>query len=183
MGMTGRQDARPLEARVSYPPMKMHLETSTRQLISNYGIGVIGIDGTDYRSNVLIGGGRVVENWYDGAPEGLAIEHFEPLFAAPGEPPEICLLGTGAEHVFPPFPLIAELRARGVALEVMNTRAACRTYSVLVGEERVVAAALVAALHERGIALEAMNTRAACRTYSVLIGEERAVAAALFQIE
>ena len=123
--------------------MKMHLETSTRNLISNYGVGVIGVDGTDYRSNLLVTGGRVVEHWFDGTPAELELRHFEPLFEDGAEPPEICLLGTGSAHVFPPFSLIAALRERGVALEVMNTRAACRTYSVLVGEERVVAAALI----------------------------------------
>ena len=132
--------------------MKMHLETSTRKLISNYGIGVIGIDGNDYHSNVLISGTRVVEHWYEGPPSGLELGHFEPLFAAheteggdrsAANVPEICLLGTGRDHVFPPFELLTALRERGVALEVMNTRAACRTYSVLVGEERAVAAALL----------------------------------------
>ena len=128
--------------------MKMHLETSSRNLISNYGVGVIGVDGRDYRSNLLVGGGRVIERWFDGPVAALEMVHFEPLFAAPedgGAPevPEICLLGTGGEHVFPSFALIAALRDRGVALEVMNTRAACRTYSVLVSEERVVAAALM----------------------------------------
>jgi len=128
--------------------MKMHLETSSRRLISNYGVGVIGIDGTDYTSSVMVTGQRVIERWYDGAPADLETSHFAPLFGpaadgTPAEPPEICLLGTGSEHVFPPFSLIAELRERGVALEVMNTRAACRTYSVLIGEERVVAAALL----------------------------------------
>ena len=39
--------------------------------------------------------------------------------------------------------LMAELKLKGVALEVMNTRAACRTYSVLVSEYRPVAAALL----------------------------------------
>ena len=138
--------------------MDMHLDTTTRNLISNYGTGVIGIDGTDYRDNVMVVNGRVIEGWFDGAPGELELHHFAPLFGRPdaladapnvdgndpdGDVPEICLLGTGAAHVFPPVSLIASLRARGVALEVMNTRAACRTYSVLVGEERSVAAALI----------------------------------------
>jgi len=123
--------------------MKMQLESSTRSLISNYGVGVIGVDGKDYRRNLMIVGGEVIAPWYEGEPAGLAMAHFESLFAAGVETPEICLLGTGSLHVFPAFSLIAELRARGVALEVMNTRAACRTYSVLVGEERIVAAALM----------------------------------------
>ena len=124
--------------------MDMHLETSTRNLISNYGVGVLGVDGTDYRSNLMLVLGRVFENWFDGPPAALEMHHFDALFEEDeGEAPEICLLGTGAGHVFPPFSLIAALRARGVALEVMNTRAACRTYSVLVNEERPVAAALM----------------------------------------
>lgn len=128
--------------------MKMHLETSTRNLISSYGVGLLGVDGTDYRSNLLICGGRVIENWFGGAPSDLEMRHFEPLFdidddVGSGEIPEICLLGTGSAHIFPPFSLLAELRKRGVALEVMNTRAACRTYSVLANEDRAVAAALM----------------------------------------
>ena len=124
--------------------MDMHLELPAGRLISNYGVGVLGVDGTDYRSNILVTRGRVVERWFEGPIEELAMAHFEPLFArSDEEPPEICLLGTGDRHVFPPLSLIAELRARNVALEVMNTRAACRTYSVLISEERPVAAALL----------------------------------------
>jgi uncharacterized protein len=39
--------------------------------------------------------------------------------------------------------LRTELRAAGIALEAMDTGAACRTYNVLVAEERRVAAALL----------------------------------------
>ncbi len=44
----------------------------------------------------------------------------------------------------PPPALRAALRAAGVALEAMDTGAACRTFNVLVAEERRVAAALIA---------------------------------------
>jgi len=42
-----------------------------------------------------------------------------------------------------PTALRAALRAAGIILEAMDTGAACRTYNVLVGEERRVAAALL----------------------------------------
>lgn len=124
--------------------MKMHLETSDQNLISNYGIGVLSINGQDYRSNIIITQTRVLEDWFNGPVTELAITHFEPLFdGVDPEVPEIVLLGSGSEHIFPDFSLMAELKQRGIALEVMNTRAACRTYSVLVSEFRPVAAALI----------------------------------------
>ena len=123
--------------------MDMHLETAARGLISSYDVGVLGIDGRDYHDNILVAHGRVIERWFDGPVAELEPRHFDPLFETARDVPDICLLGTGREHVFPPMSLLAALRERGVALEVMNTRAACRTYSVLVNEERTVAAALL----------------------------------------
>lgn len=124
--------------------MKMQLESSDQKLISNYGNGVLSVNGQDYRTNLLITQSRVIEHWFEGALNELSMAHFEPLFdGAESEIPEIVLLGTGSDHVFPDFALMAELRQRGIALEVMNTRAACRTYSVLVSEFRPVAAALI----------------------------------------
>ncbi len=124
--------------------MKMHLETSDQNLISNYGRGVLSINGQDFHKNILITRTRVVEDWFSGDLAELTMAHFEPLFDnVEKEQPEIVVLGSGHSHVFPEFSLMAELRLRGVALEVMNTRAACRTYSVLVNEYRPVAAALI----------------------------------------
>jgi len=124
--------------------MKMHLETSDQNLISNYGIGVLSINAQDFHSNILITRTRVIEDWFTGSLSELSLAHFDPLFdGVEAELPEIVLLGSGTQHEFPPFSLMTELKQRGVALEVMNTRAACRTYSVLVSEYRPVAAALL----------------------------------------
>ena len=124
--------------------MKMHLETSDQNLISHYGIGVLSVNGRDFHSNILITRTRVVESWFSGDIKALTMEDFDPIFdGVETDTPEIIVMGSGSEHVFPDFSLMAELRQRGVALEVMNTRAACRTYSVLVSEYRPVAAALL----------------------------------------
>ena len=55
---------------------------------------------------------------------------------------EIVLLGTGARQRFPHPRLTAALAQAGIGLEVMDLQAACRTYNILVAEERKVAAAL-----------------------------------------
>ena len=127
----------------------MELEQAERgahRLISGYGVGRIGVDGRDYGSNLIVTRARVIEAWFEGDdPATLTAAHFRPLLEPPPgeERVEIVLLGTGAEHHFAPMRLAAELAGEGVALEVMNTRAACRTYSVLVDETRPVAAALM----------------------------------------
>ncbi|WP_088343715.1 MULTISPECIES: Mth938-like domain-containing protein [Rhodomicrobium] len=54
------------------------------------------------------------------------------------------LLGTGAAQVFPDRALRQTFAAAGLGLEAMDTGAACRTYNVLLAEERVFAAALIA---------------------------------------
>lgn len=130
--------------------MKMQLESSTQRLISAYGPGSIAVDGVAYSDPILVLPQRVQEAWYqvpssDDPLADLRLHHFDAVLK-PGDDEEgvsICLLGTGERHHFPNPRLVAELAAAGVALEAMHTRAACRTYSVLVNEGRPVAAALL----------------------------------------
>jgi uncharacterized protein len=58
---------------------------------------------------------------------------------------EFLLLGCGPGMAAVPVPLREELRARGIRVEGMATGAACRTFNVLMGENRRVAAALLPA--------------------------------------
>lgn len=128
----------------------MQLESAEQRLISGYGPGSLAVDGTAYTGHILVTPSQVIEDWYSPATgpnplEQLTLAHFSDLLHPPEgeETVEICLLGTGSTHRFPPMSLIAEMAARGIALEAMHTRAACRTYSVLVNESRPVAAALL----------------------------------------
>jgi uncharacterized protein len=57
--------------------------------------------------------------------------------------PEIILLGTGTRLQFPQPQLIANIMAQGIGFEVMDLGAACRTFNVLVAEDRRVVAALI----------------------------------------
>jgi uncharacterized protein len=58
--------------------------------------------------------------------------------------PEVVLLGTGARQIFPVPAFGAQFMRSGIGFEVMDTSAACRTFNVLVGEQRRVAALLLA---------------------------------------
>ena len=79
-------------------------------------------------------------------PGGLApwggLTDAEALLALVGQV-DVILLGTGAEIAHPPRALRDAVEAAGLGLEPMGTPAACRTYNVLVGEGRRVAAAVL----------------------------------------
>lgn len=57
--------------------------------------------------------------------------------------PEIALLGTGAQLVWPRQEIFAALYQQGIGVEVMNNGAACRTFNVLVAEGRKVSAMIL----------------------------------------
>jgi uncharacterized protein len=57
--------------------------------------------------------------------------------------PEFLLLGTGPMLARPPLAFVRALEARGVGVEIMDSRAAARTWAVLRAEERWISAALL----------------------------------------
>lgn len=56
---------------------------------------------------------------------------------------DVLLLGMGADVAHPPKAFRAALEGAGIGVEVMSSPAACRTYNVLLGEGRLIAAALL----------------------------------------
>lgn len=57
--------------------------------------------------------------------------------------PEMVVLGTGFTPVIPPRELVFAFARRGIGFESMTTPAACRTFNILVQEERRAAAVLI----------------------------------------
>ena len=57
---------------------------------------------------------------------------------------ELLMVGCGARGEPAPAALRDELRQAGIAADFMDTGAACRTFNVLLAEDRLVAAALIA---------------------------------------
>ena len=98
------------------------------------------VDGQTYRA-VLLTPARAI-SWDPPPLAELGADHLEPLLAL-DPPPEFVLLGTGATMAFAPRALAAALEARGIGLEAMDSRAAARTWGLLRGEGRWIAAALM----------------------------------------
>lgn len=113
-----------------------------RQRIEGYGPGNFRISGARHRGSVLVFPNRTLA-WHVEAVAELTLESLAAVLDA--EPRvELLLIGCGARHVLLSADLRAGLRAAGIALEAMDTGAACRTYNVLMAEDRRVAAALIA---------------------------------------
>ena len=113
-----------------------------RQVIQAYGDGHFRISGAVHDGSVIVLPERTLA-WPVTAAAGLTLESLAGVLAA--EPRvELLLIGCGREAAPVPAELRAALRARGIVTEVMDTGAACRTYNILLAEERRVAAALIA---------------------------------------
>ncbi len=81
--------------------------------------------------------------WGPASVAELLGEHFARVFADLKRP-GVLLLGSGATQVYPPVDVISAFIDTRIGLEVMTTGAAVRTYNIMLGENRVVAAALIA---------------------------------------
>jgi uncharacterized protein len=92
-----------------------------------------------YTCTVAITPDTVFDTWPEKAVDELLEDDFEALLE---EELELILLGTGREHLFPPRDLVFAMARRNIGLEVMDTGAAARTFNVLAGEGRRIAAVL-----------------------------------------
>jgi uncharacterized protein len=112
----------------------------TANLVTHVGPDGIRIGARAIRRSVIVSAATLLEDWPVGDVDALSLAALDPALVLE---PEILVLGTGARLRFPAGPLGAELAERGIGLEVMDTAAACRTYNILVHEERPVVAALI----------------------------------------
>lgn len=97
--------------------------------IEDYSFGHIVIDGTEHERDVIILPDRVVANWWRKDGHGLAIEDFDDVI---DELPDHLVVGNGAYGRMKPDPkTIAELEARGITVDVLETNDAVGLYSDL----------------------------------------------------
>lgn len=112
-----------------------------RQVVESYGEGRFRVSGVLHVGSLLVFPERVLP-WAPRSFAEVELSAFSPVLASDGL--ELLLLGCGPKLLRAPTTLRLALRERGLALETMDTGAACRTYNVLMAEGRRVAAALIA---------------------------------------
>ncbi|HYS51346.1 MAG TPA: Mth938-like domain-containing protein [Burkholderiales bacterium] len=121
--------------------MKLHLDPATaKNAITGYGDGYVMVNRQRFERSLVVLPDRILLDWPPNRFDDLAPEHLAELA---GLDREIILLGTGAQLRFPRPEIIQPLMRSGVGVEVMDMQAACRTYNILLAEDRRVAAALL----------------------------------------
>jgi len=120
--------------------MKLHLARAEgRNLFSGYGSGYVAINGERYDRSLIVLPDRILD-WEPAVFDDLT----ESVFSRLAELSlEILILGTGTRLRFPNSSTTRGLYGAGTAFEVMDTHAACRTYNILLSEDRRVGAALL----------------------------------------
>jgi len=121
----------------------MHFAEETvsgRYRISAYGPEQIWVNGSAVRGSLLISVDQLIVDW---RPDRIADLRAEDFAAIRHWKAEVLLLGTGDRLEFPSPETYRTLVERGIAVEIMDTAAACRTYNILAGDSRPVAAALL----------------------------------------
>jgi uncharacterized protein len=108
-----------------------------RQVIERYGPAGFRVSGVIYLGPVLVFADRTA-GWETAA---MTAESLAPVIEHGGV--ELLLLGLGRRMVPVAAALRASLKSQGIAVEAMDTGAACRTYNLLLAEDRRVAAALL----------------------------------------
>ncbi len=121
--------------------MKLHLANpGDTKLFTSHGSGHVVVNGERFERSIVVLAEEVRNDWTVNGFEGLEEAHFDYFLALK---PDVLLLGTGATQRFPHPRLYRALTDAGIGVECMDTPAACRTYNILVMEDRKVVAAIL----------------------------------------
>jgi uncharacterized protein len=121
--------------------MKFQPDTPTGvNVISRQDPGRVWVGPTPFETSLLVPWAGPVLPWPVQAFEELNAELFEQIVRLD---PELVIFGSGSQLRFPRPQWLQALIGRRIGVETMDTPAACRTYNVLVSEQRSVVAALI----------------------------------------
>ena len=119
--------------------MQITLESSSRNTIRAWDTGRIRIGEEWINGHLIVAADTIVRDWSPADPLRPAIDDLADALALE---PEIIVIGMSHASPMPDMELMESLAARSIGLEIMTMAAACRTFNVLVNEERRVVAAL-----------------------------------------
>ncbi len=121
--------------------MALHLEkVSHLKTFTGHGDGFVSVNDRRYEQAVVVTASTVATDWTATDFASLTAEHFD--YFLPMRP-EVLLIGTGKQQQFAHPRLLQKLIEAGIGIEFMNTPAACRTYNILVAEDRKVVVAVL----------------------------------------
>jgi len=121
--------------------MKLHPDQAIGQnIVTSYGEGYIDVNGLRHTSSLLLLAQNVETDWCGADFAELTEADFAKLAQLEVD---VLLLGTGRRQRFPEPSRLRPLMAARIGYEVMDSAAAARTFNILIGEGRQVAALLI----------------------------------------
>lgn len=120
--------------------MKLTRHTRVANSITGLSADSVSINGTRYTASLVVSAEKLLDDY---AHPGISALDLAALAPALDDAPELVLIGCGAMQQQLPTALLAEFARRGIGIEVMTNDAACRTYNVLVSEDRRVTLVLL----------------------------------------
>ena len=93
-----------------------------------------------YRQSLIISNNEIIEHWAPTTVDHLKAEHMTPLLSLGTD---IIIIGTGKTFSLLSHDLLAPFYDADGSIEVMDTKAACRTFTALCSENRTVACGLI----------------------------------------
>ena len=115
------------------------LKSDGLNIVDAYSQGAVVISNVTYQSSLILCATDIINDWPPQTSAELTAHHLQQVISLD---PEIVLLGTGSEIVFPPDEVLQPVISNRIGYEIMDTGAACRSYNFLVAEGRRVVAAL-----------------------------------------
>jgi len=121
--------------------VKLHPANFTNQnIFTGYGQDYVMINQVRYDQSLIVLPEQLIQSWPVQTIQQLEFRHFDDLLPST---PEIVLLGTGSKLLFPNQSILNQFARLRIGFEIMDTYACCRTYNILVEENRQIAAAIL----------------------------------------
>ena len=121
--------------------MKLHAQlTAGLNAITAYGADHFAVNGQALYSSFIVTPNQLIAPWSPRNVATLTVADCQQIadLACP-----IVLLGTGPRQRFPAPDILRPLIEKNIGVEIMDSLAACRTYSILLAEGRQVAVAIM----------------------------------------
>ncbi len=120
--------------------MQINKEPKNAYSIQSYTDTSVTIQQQTYRKNLIISNKNILESWQATSLKTLNEASLAPLLSTE---PEIIIIGHLENNTMPPVKIMQQLSQQRIGFECMNLGAACRTFNILLSEDRKVALGII----------------------------------------
>ena len=120
--------------------MEIQLEAREPHTIQSYSDTAVTVNHEVYAENIILSRDMLITDWPVTQASELSTESLKPLLALK---PEVIILGSHTPDALRRLDAIRQLCEQNIGVECMNIGAACRTFNVLLSEERSVVVGIV----------------------------------------